>query len=48
MDDKDIIICYDREGKIVAILPEDLKPDDTLITCIPIKKVINDDTINGD
>ncbi|GIU71299.1 MAG: hypothetical protein KatS3mg003_0778 [Candidatus Nitrosocaldaceae archaeon] len=44
-----IIICYDREGKISAILPEELKPDCTTITCITIdEQIINDDIVNGE
>lgn len=42
MEDE-LLICYDNEGKIKIITPKDLKPDDHIVTCIPIKKVIIDD-----
>ncbi len=44
--DEYIFICYDNEGKIKAVLPKDLKPDEIGIRCISIKKVIIDSMSN--
>ncbi len=40
--DEYVFICYDNEGKIKAILPKELKPDEFVMRCIPIKKIIID------